>query len=208
MLDCCSLCERHKGKINKGLFLFPQEYNQSYKNCYISQIVLKLIALNNNKLILQDDFMLLDNEQNICELCCQLMQYGFTCKKCKILNFIQNENNRKCQFCNTNLCCHCENKLELFPSNQSICYSCQKQEIISIKIAYILMIMIVGLFLPYLGFTYLLTKFFDPVHQYEFCKKNVFRTFLLFIILFPIMFPYVVIELFMEGLKAIIRKLQ
>ncbi|CAD8125556.1 unnamed protein product [Paramecium sonneborni] len=208
MLDCCSLCEKHKGKTKKGLFLFPQEFKQSYQNFYISQIVLKLIALNNNKLIFQDNFLLLDNEQNICEYCWQLMQYRFTCRKCKILNFLQNEKQNRCQFCNTNLCCHCGQQLDLFHCNQSVCYSCQKQEIIQYKIAYIVMIIIIGLFLPYLAFTYLLTKFFDPVHQYKFCKKSVLRTFFLFILLFPIMFPYALIELFITGFKAIIKNLR
>ncbi|CAD8157919.1 unnamed protein product [Paramecium octaurelia] len=208
MLDCCSLCEKHRGKIKKGLFLFPAEFKQQYQNCYISQIVLKLIALNNNEPIHQDSFVVIDNDLIICELCWQLMQYGFTCQKCKTLNFIQNDNQRRCQFCNTNLCLSCGKQLDLFRNNQQNCYQCQRQEIISYKIAYIVMIIVVGLLLPYLALTYLLTKFFDPIHQYAFCRKSAMRTLLLFVILFPIMFPYALIEIVVAGFKAIIRNLR
>ncbi|CAD8087857.1 unnamed protein product [Paramecium primaurelia] len=210
MFDCCSLCEIHKGEIKKGLFLFPAEFQRQYQNFYISQIVLKLIALNNkNQSIHQDNFVVvIDNELIICELCWQLMQYGFTCQKCKTLNFIQNENQRYCQFCNTNLCIHCRKQLDLFTNNQSQCYSCKKQEIILYNIAFIVMIIFVGLFLPYLALTYLITKFFDPIYQYNFCKKSFLRTLFLFVILFPIMFPYALIELIFAGFKAIIKNLR
>ncbi|CAD8206979.1 unnamed protein product [Paramecium octaurelia] len=205
MQHCCSLCGMSLGTLKQALFLFPIELKTQYKNFYIQQIVLKLITLHNHQLILIDHFILFHNEKHICELCWQLIQQGFTCQKCQVYNFVQNGPIKHCNFCQSNLCLYCGSLLDLFSTSKGICYSCQKQEFLYYKIAYIVMILFVGLLLPYLAFNYLLTKFFDPIHQYDFCKDRFCTALLLFILLFPLLFPYAIIQLIFTGIKSIIR---
>ncbi|CAD8125196.1 unnamed protein product [Paramecium sonneborni] len=205
MQHYCSLCTKSLGTLKGALFLFPVGFKTQYTNFYIQQIVLKLITLHNHQLILTDHYILFHNEKYICELCWQLIQQGFICQKCKIYNFVANQPIKHCNFCQTNLCLYCGTQLELFSTTKGICYSCQRQEFISYKIAYLIMILVVGLLLPYLALNYLLTKFFDPIHQYKYLKNRFCIALILFILLFPILFPYAIIQLIFTGIQSIIR---
>ncbi|CAK92003.1 unnamed protein product (macronuclear) [Paramecium tetraurelia] len=205
MQNYCSLCGLPQGTLKQELFLFPVEIKTQYKNCYIEQIVLKLITFHIHQLILIDNYILFRNEKHICESCWQLIQQGFTCKKCKVYNFVQNSSIKQCNFCKSCFCLDCEAQLELFSSTQGICYGCQKQELFSYKIAYFIMILFVGLIVPCLAFNQLLSQYFDPIHQFNCCKNRFYTTLLLFILLFPFLYPYTIIQLICTGIKSIIR---